>query len=139
MASNVESPQPTPSSQHPEQQPSNTAQLAAFLESVQRSDAYHVFIKHGITDLWFPFPKQTLRQLLNDRRAEKHFARLQDEKYNDSGPIFQNALSSQAPVHVSLDDGEELMKIDKVLGEGGYGIVEQVSLGGPQQLVCVRK
>lgn len=115
-----------------------SAKLASYLQAVDRADAYDTFIKHGVTDLWFPFPKQTLRQLLKDPHAEKKFADMQEGNYDSLDAREMNPLVE--PYHLVFEDGEEVVRSDRILGEGGHGIVEQVTLPTrPQPLVCVRK
>ena len=42
--------------------------------------------------------------------------------------------------HLTFEDGEELIKGDRILGEGGFGIVEQVTFPTPSgSCVCIRK
>jgi hypothetical protein len=100
-------------------------------------DAMETFNDHGISDLWFPFPKQTLRYLLNDPKLEKRFLHIQEQELlQDSWPDEEY---ESAP-HVVMDDGEDVIKSERILGEGGFAIVDQVTLPkGAKSVVCVRK
>ena len=101
-----------------EQKPtSGITRLAKFLKAVNRFDAYPTFIEHGITDIWFPFPRQTLRQLLKDPRSVKEFSHLQETELGSTSTerLLRWVKQSQ---HKIFADGKEVIKSDKILSEG---------------------
>jgi hypothetical protein len=72
-------------------------------------------------------------------RTEKEFSHLQETELGSTSTerLLRWVTQSQ---HKIFAEGEEVMKSDKILGEAGCGIVEQVTLPTePQPLICVRK
>lgn len=110
--------------------------LAHILVQIKRWDSWKAFLEHGASDLWFPFPKQILRHLLNDTASEKQFYRTQENLFDKDW----NSSKHDVMPHFIYEDGEEVIESDRVLGEGGFGIVDQVRLPNiPRPIVCVRK
>jgi len=93
-----------------------------------------VFKTNGISDAWFPFPQQTLRRLISDPSSESRFLKLQrDHCFSNSWP---DDITDKI-YHLALEDGDETMDSNRILGEGAHGLVDEVTLSN--RLVCVRK
>lgn len=110
--------------------------IVYILSRIDRSDSLPTFLEHGISDVWFPFPKHTLRHCLKDNNSEKKFLDVQTELVRQHWP---NHTDKPVP-HLIFDDGDEIVKSARILGEGGFAIVEEVTLPTkPLSTVCVRK
>lgn len=106
------------------------------LSTIGKEDARAAFEANGVTSAWFPFPKQTLKRLLNDPKAEKEFTALQELRFSSSWPDD----GFPETIHLAIEDGDELFHSTKVLGEGAHGIVDEVTIAThPKTTVCVRK
>jgi serine/threonine protein kinase len=106
---------------------------------LQDQAARNTFGAHGISDLWLPIPKQTVRRLLADSEKEKVFLTAQDSILESTIRIADEHTTCQ-PTHFSIEDEEELVREIKVLGEGAYGIVEEVDVTTSKGIIrCVRK
>ncbi|KAH7139163.1 kinase-like domain-containing protein [Dendryphion nanum] len=92
------------------------------------------FSSQGITDLWLPIPRQTLKYLIRDPVIEKEIANAQEAILDTEWP---NLPIDGAP-HLSLEDGEDVFPPGKILGEGGFSIVDQTTLAKNGTL-CARK
>jgi hypothetical protein len=100
-------------------------------------------ISHGVSDLWLPLTKQTLRPFFKSSRDEKAFFELQ-EKFFDTNlpdPSAQDSnIATKGSLHAMLEGGEDVATYHRTLGEGGVGIVDEVSLTlGQDAVICVRK
>ncbi|KAF2190254.1 kinase-like protein [Zopfia rhizophila CBS 207.26] len=110
--------------------------LFHLLESIDRLDLTTNFMKHGITDLWFPFQKHMLRHFFNDPEAQKAFLEAQSFVLSHTWPSPRN----HHIFHLAFEDGDEVVEIDRLLGEGGCGTVDQITISTqPHPTVCVRK
>jgi hypothetical protein len=107
------------------------------LEGADKLDPYtETFRDLGINDFWLPLPKQTIQYAIRDPSIEREFYRRQREH---SIEVWQNS-DSKVVQHVFCEDGDDFMKSEKILGEGGFAIVDQVRI--PTQatsVVCARK
>jgi hypothetical protein len=104
--------------------------------------ARDTFEVHGISDLWLSISKQTARRLLADSRKEKVFLNAQDDMFDAELKITNSDSVSQTTSlsHASIEDDEELVGECKVLGEGAYGVVEEVTITTKLATTrCVRK
>jgi hypothetical protein len=107
-----------------------------FLTSINREDAIQLLDKYEINNLWLPLPKHNLRHLLKASEDESRFIDFQQSSLLGSWP------SSPLPAnwHVAFEDGDDQMVSKRILGEGGFGLVDQVVLSTqPEPTVCVRK
>lgn len=99
----------------------------------------------GIDDYWLPLSKQLVRRCFTDSSTEKAFLRKQEDlvdsivsetTFSATGDVV---LPSQ-PFHATFEDGEDAVSTIRVLGEGGTGLVEEVSFQTLETKVqCVRK
>ncbi|KAF2264809.1 kinase-like protein [Lojkania enalia] len=109
--------------------------IAYILFAINRRDALNSFMDHEVSDLWIPIPKQTLRYFLKDSESEKRFLEVQKTL------ISHEWRGNQTPApHQFFEDGEEVIRSEVTLGEGGFGMVERVTLStNLNPTVCVRK
>ncbi|KAF2111529.1 kinase-like domain-containing protein [Lophiotrema nucula] len=129
-AENEDYPQTLPS-YSPITMPTGTDRLEIVLKSIDRQVYLQTFLDQGVNDLWFPFSKQTLRPLLNIPGEEKLFLRAQE------GQFLYEWATSHSLGHRIFEDGEDILQSERILGEGGFAIVEQIVL--PGGIACVRK
>lgn len=110
---------------------------SVYLSALGRTDASILREEHGITNAWFPFPKHTLRRLLNSRSDEAHFNEWQQDLIlNTHWP----EASPRELVHVALEDADDFMEVNRHFGHGAFGHVEQVTIPAEsKEIVCVRK
>jgi serine/threonine protein kinase len=128
-------PAPTPA----EPGTSTNPKLDQIWSVLQDQAARNTFGTHGISDLWLPISKQTVRRLLADSEKEKVFLTAQDSILENKITIADGLITRQPP-HSSIEDDEELVRESKVLGEGAYGMVEEVDVTTPEGIFrCVRK
>jgi serine/threonine protein kinase len=122
---------------------SSTNPKLDYILSVLRDQAARNALKaHGISDLWLPIPKQIVRRLLADSEKEKIFLIAQNAILDDKIAITDGSTMhlTTSLGHFSIEDDEELVREFKVLGEGAYGTVEEVTVTTPKgTFVCVRK
>lgn len=101
-----------------------------------------VFEKHQINEMWFPIPKQTLRNVFVDTESATTFFNSQKEllgKHPSISLVWQ-FLFQRVPVHATLEDADDHVTAKRILGEGGFSTVEEVVLSlGREAVVCVRK
>jgi hypothetical protein len=108
-----------------------------FLSALGREDANNIKEKFEITNAWFPFPKHTLRRLLDSRGHESTFAEWQQDLLHHAH--WPQAGLSQY-VHVALEDADDVIEVDRPVGHGAYGYVEQVTISTvTKPVICVRK
>lgn len=116
--------------------------LGYILDRLQDEDIRKTFESHNVSDLWLPMKKQNLRRLISNDSAAKAFLRLQEQ-------IFQERLhlttgkwlwSETFATHATFEDDEDLVTEIRTLGEGAYGVVDEVSIQMQLgQFTCVRK
>lgn len=119
-----------------------TSRLNQILGKSQNEDILHHFESHGISDLWLPIAKQTLRRIFPDNIVTKTFLQNQGHYLDTCIKTCTNSRGASAlmSTHSSLDDDEDLVTELGVLGEGGCGIVEKVSVSTSHMpVICVRK
>jgi len=110
--------------------------LAFVLRSIGHEDLLDTLLGYGINDFWIPLSKQTLRRILQNRDLEMSFLHSQAEVI---ATRWHDDHNLQHP-HFAFEDGEELIKSQRILGEGGFSIVDEVILPTqPKETVCVRK
>ncbi|KAF1965655.1 kinase-like protein [Bimuria novae-zelandiae CBS 107.79] len=109
---------------------------AVLLESLglEHPETLAAFETNGVTNAWFPFPRQTLKRLLEGHSIDSDFFRRQ---MKGLFPKWPDDASKDHYYHLALEDGDETMNPMRVLGEGGHGLVEEVKLSNG--VVCVRK
>lgn len=91
----------------------------------------------GITQLWCPLPKQTLQYIFRDPAIERA---LQPKQKRLLGDFKINFAKLHKYGHISCEDGDESIQSERILGEGGFAIVDQVSIPtSPLPTICVRK
>ncbi|CAO2655152.1 Nn.00g102160.m01.CDS01 [Neocucurbitaria sp. VM-36] len=128
--------------QRGEQPYSKAVTIDGVLSAAGLTTAKPAFDNHGITDLWLPLPRQTLRHLLTSPRDEKSFFNAQLEMMNATLPAWDipGKGSRTHVVHATLEDGDHIVLGCRTLGEGAVGIVEEVTLPtNSGSLTCVRK
>ena len=106
------------------------------LSYINREDALPLFDQHEINNLWLPLQKLVLRRLL----SVPHDAAEYDKNQQDI--LFKGWSSRALPKHwhFASEDGDDMMRSVKILGEGSFGLVEEVVLDTqPEPIVCVRK
>jgi serine/threonine protein kinase len=121
---------------------STDPKLECILSELSNDDAKKAFKMHRISDVWLPISKQTVRRIIPNTQEQKKFLRLQDEALDDEIHILDthSAHVMEMTCHTSLDEEEDTVIEHRVLGEGAYGIVEEVSISSRQGTVrCVRK
>jgi hypothetical protein len=121
---------------------STNPRLNHILSAINDETAQDAFQSHGISDLWLPIPRQTLRRLIGDHEKEKTFMDTQDAMIDSQSHVLSWDVSR--PIygsgHASINDDEGLVEEIRALGEGAYGIVEEVTiLTGSALKRCVRK
>lgn len=89
-----------------------------------------VFHAHGILDLWLPIPKQTLRRLFADDSKEKQFLAAQESITKSTKGLLSrdSSILTTTSGHASIEDDEDLVEEFRLLGEGAYGTVEEVTV-----------
>jgi serine/threonine protein kinase len=128
-------PAPTPT----EPGTSTNPKLDQIWSVLQDQAARNTFGAHGISDLWLPIPKKTVRRLLADSKKEKVFLTAQNSILENTITIADGHITRQ-PTHFSIADDEELVREIKVLGEGAYGTVEEVNVTTSKGIIrCARK
>jgi serine/threonine protein kinase len=111
--------------------------LDHILSNINDETARDTFQSHGISDLWLPIPRQTLRRLIGNNDKEKAFMDAQDEMIDSKLQVLSQTTGYG---HATIDDDEELVQELRVLGEGACGIVEEVSIMTESGTTnCVRK
>jgi serine/threonine protein kinase len=116
--------------------------LNFILSKLAKKDLPLIFSAHGISDLWLPIHKQTIRRLLNNNEGEKYFLQLQNNMLDANIHILDNNASESDNVrsHAALEDDEHIVTEHRMLGEGGFSVVEEVSIRRHRKLMrCVRK
>ncbi|KAF2734101.1 kinase-like protein [Polyplosphaeria fusca] len=114
--------------------------LREMLQDLGQQANFTLFAEHDVTDLWLPLPKQSLRYILRDRNAENALFNLQNQILHGRYPHYLNYFEVLSSPHHRFEDGEDFIASEKVLGEGGFAIVEQVTLPTqPKPTSCVRK
>jgi serine/threonine protein kinase len=116
--------------------------LSYILSTLGYQSTLETFITNGISDLWLPISKQTARKLFLNSKSDGYFLQLQNNVLDTE----IHALSSNLTVsndnlrHSTIGDDEDIVTEHRVLGEGAYGIVEEVSVPRQQGTIrCVRK
>ncbi|KAL1591341.1 hypothetical protein SLS60_012085 [Paraconiothyrium brasiliense] len=106
------------------------------LQTIGRDDetTRSAFEMNGVSNTWFPIPRQTLRHLLDSRSSELAFIERQEQGLSNSN--WPDGSLDQY-FHLALEDGDEIMQPNRILGEGAHGLVEEVKLSNG--LICVRK
>ncbi|KAF2126543.1 kinase-like protein [Dothidotthia symphoricarpi CBS 119687] len=121
---------------------STTAKLDHIVSRLGDLTVRAVFETHGITDLWLPLPKQTLRKFLEHPQDQNRFEQLQHDIL-DVDLTHYNSLERRntlRPFHAIFEDDDTVVSVRRSLGDGGYGTVEEVSIPTtPCPLICVRK
>jgi serine/threonine protein kinase len=121
---------------------STNPKLDQILSILQDQAARDTFKAHDISDLWLPIPRQTARRLLADSRKEKVFLDVQDDILDAKITIADDDTMRLTTIfsHNSLEDSEELVEELRVLGEGAFGVVEEVNVTTELGTTnCVRK
>lgn len=108
-----------------------------FLAKIRRVDAISTFDHHEINNLWLPLPKHVVRRLLTEPGSQAEYNQVQKmfiERERGNWPWPE-------PWHIAMEDGDEALKSVRILGEGGFGIVDQVvcDTAHSGHVVCVRK
>ncbi|KAF2825835.1 kinase-like protein [Ophiobolus disseminans] len=119
-----------------------TRKLDRILSKSDNEDTNNVFSNHGISDLWLPIARQTLRGIFLNTQNEKAFLNVQGDCLDTRIKIStsKRTMPARTSSHTSLDDDENLVRELGVLGEGAFGVVEKVSITvSYSQIVCVRK
>jgi hypothetical protein len=103
--------------------------------NIERNNVLPLLDQHEINNLWLPLPKQTLRRLLN---SSKHQSKYEQQQQGVLSKFWPTAASQRW--HLAFEDGDEMLHSLKILGEGGFGLVDEVILDTrPARTVCVRK
>jgi serine/threonine protein kinase len=116
--------------------------LNYILSKLVDKDLPIVFSTHGVSDLWLPIPKQTLRRLISNSEGEKTFLKLQDNILDTDIYVRGDDTSEcdGAESHSSIEDDEHVITEHRILGEGAFGVVEEISiLRNESWITCVRK
>jgi serine/threonine protein kinase len=116
--------------------------LSYILSTLGDKSTLETFITHGISDLWLPISKQTARKLFPNSKSDGYFLQLQKSVLDAEIHALPNdlAVSNNDLRHSTIGDDEDIVTEHRVLGEGAYGIVEEVSIPWQQGTMrCVRK
>ncbi|KAF2188986.1 kinase-like protein [Zopfia rhizophila CBS 207.26] len=91
------------------------------LRRMNRLELLSDFTSCGCTDLWFPFPRHTLRRLLDQTSDQKEFLATQTFVLDHEMPILLNGE------HFAFADSDSMeLEVKGRLGRGGYGVVDHV-------------
>ena len=101
---------------------SRVPRLYSILRKIGQLDKIDAFIDSDITDVYFPFTKNTLPEALCDHSARLQFLELQHLVYNTKAL----ELERQARHGHFSDPAEVPFKRIGELGKGGYGYVDRV-------------
>ena len=94
------------------------------------------------TAAWLPISRKIAAHMLSSPDDEDAFQSFQDNVLRRHLTRFKEAYASLwgFPFHFAFEDGDSLIESVRNLGEGGFGIVDEVLLPDrPNPLVCVRK
>ncbi|KAH8725935.1 kinase-like domain-containing protein [Phaeosphaeriaceae sp. PMI808] len=124
-----------------EESPAIDFKLDRILSGVDNESAWQLFKSHGISDLWFPFTKQTLQKVFSSNRDRNCFLEAQDSIMDTEIKVWNDNDSKEAHAfHSAIDDDEDLVKEHRMLGEGAFGTVEEISIVNHTKTIkCVRK
>jgi hypothetical protein len=120
---------------------SDSTLIDVILTSLHLEDAKASFDLHNVSDLWLPLPKRLLRRIFNDIQKEKAFYESQQTLLL-SNPHLKpwSTLVDDFDCHSCFEDGEDHVHRQRILGEGGIGLVEEVTLKtDATNTICVRK
>jgi hypothetical protein len=105
-------------------------------------------VEYGVTDLWLPLSKQMFRRVSVDPNHVGSFLELQAAHVH-WGPLgwIKSDSDGRSPTllrqHYSLEDDEDIVVENRLLGEGAVGVVEEVTVSlvslDRWPIVCVRK
>ncbi|KAF1957809.1 hypothetical protein CC80DRAFT_592295 [Byssothecium circinans] len=108
-----------------------------YMSGLGRDDAEVILKEHGITNAWFPFPKLTLRQLLDSRPDELNFDEWQQDLHQSSS---WPDTDPSGYIHLSLEDADEIMETNRHFGHGAFGYVRPLTMKTQSApVVCIRK
>tara|TARA_R110002003_G_scaffold248_5_gene17705 strand:+ start:3588 stop:5924 length:2337 start_codon:yes stop_codon:yes gene_type:complete len=122
--------------------PASDQRLARILSKIGNENAGHALRDHGISDLWLPVPKQTLQKFIPDKSQREAFLRAQNDELERYIGVWSRHGTSATRIigHAAIEDDEDIIVQHKVLGEGAYGTVEEVSVdAGSGAIRLVRK
>ncbi|KAI4931080.1 hypothetical protein J4E86_011647 [Alternaria arbusti] len=101
---------------------SRVPRLYSILRKIGQLDAIDAFIDSEITDVYFPFNKNTLPEALRDHSARLQFLELQHLVYNTEALNLERHAR-----HGHFGDSKEIpLKKVGELGKGGFGYVDRV-------------
>ncbi|ORY17134.1 kinase-like domain-containing protein [Clohesyomyces aquaticus] len=118
-----------------------TPSLFSILSAIQKPDLTIRLQGLGITDVWLPLNRLTLRHCFGDSSTEKAFLKAQDSMLEALKRKMDDGERLNLGFHLTVEDADEIMMVDEPpLGEGGYAIVEKVAIPmEPGHVFCVRK
>ena len=97
---------------------------------------------HEISDLWLPMSRQTVQKLIPSKVGREAFLAAQNDLLDIRVAVWEGntVANAQDLGHSAIDDDEELIIEHRVLGEGAFGTVEEISIvSGAPETRCVRK
>jgi len=102
------------------------------LRTIQLLDALPIFIAHGATDMWFPFPKPLLRGLITDYDLQKLFHETEESIYATELPLgsFRGHLNFEDEGSVGFEDEK------RSLGDGKSGNVYAVRIRSTNRVLA---
>ncbi|KAL8788567.1 MAG: hypothetical protein Q9213_001640 [Squamulea squamosa] len=89
------------------------------LRNINRLSLFPRFIKLGLNDISFPYTIDKIPDLIHDDGLKDEF--LKHQKY-----ILTNASQLEDGQHALTKDGDDIFRLVRHLGRGGFGSVDQV-------------
>ncbi|KAL8681758.1 MAG: hypothetical protein Q9186_002146 [Xanthomendoza sp. 1 TL-2023] len=89
------------------------------LRNINRLDLFPKFIDHGLNDISFPYTIEKLPDLIQEDSLQDKF--LRHQRY-----ILTDASQLEDGVHALTKNGDDLYRLIRHLGRGGFGSVDQV-------------
>jgi len=127
--------------EQPEIRPVNH-RLDRILARIHDNSVREAFKLHKIPDLWLPMSRQTVQKLILGKVSREIFLAAQNDLLDIRVAVWEgNTVANPQDLgHSAIDDDEEMIVEHRVLGEGAFGTVEEISIvSGARETRRVRK